>query len=122
MAKILVVEDNPANLKLAVLLLDHAGHEVLQARDAENGMALARDEQPDLILLDIGLPGLDGLRATQMLRMQSATHAIKIIAVTGHVMDGDESKFIAAGCDAYIGKPISFDTFLATIQKVLADG
>lgn len=119
MPTILVVEDNPSNMKLAVLLLHSAGYQVLQAADAEAGLALARRERPDLVLMDIHLPGMDGLSAARELKRDAATRAIKIIAVTGMAMQGDEEKALFAGCDSYISKPISHHTFLEKINGVL---
>ena len=119
MAKVLVVEDNPANLTLATFLLQSAGHVVLAARDAENGLALARVEQPDLILMDIQLPGMDGLEATAMLKSDPSTRAIPVIALTALAMKGDEQRILAAGCDGYIAKPLAYKEFLATISARL---
>jgi two-component system cell cycle response regulator DivK len=119
MAKVLVVEDNPANMKLAVLLLETAGHTVITAKDAEAGLILARDEQPDLILMDIQLPDMDGLEATALLKGADATRAIPVIALTALVMKGDEERIRAAGCDGYIAKPLSYREFLATIAERL---
>src|SRR5688500_12621829 len=99
MASILIVEDNPANMTLAVFLLQSAGHTVLSATDAEAGLTLARDEQPDLILMDIQLPGMDGLEATMLLKRDDATRAIPVIALTALAMKGDEERIRAAGCD-----------------------
>lgn len=119
MAKILVVEDNPTNMKLAVLLLETAGHTVLTAPDAEGGLALARAEQPSLILMDIQLPGMDGLVATQMLKQDEATRDIPVIALTALAMKGDEERIRAAGCDGYVAKPLAYKDFLATIAAQL---
>ncbi|MDD5331188.1 MAG: response regulator [Sulfuricella sp.] len=120
MARVLVVEDNPANMKLAVLLLEKAGYAVLQAKEAETGLALARAEHPDLILMDIQLPGMDGLTATRLLKNDAATAAIKIIALTAFAMKGDEENIRAAGCDGYIAKPIRYKKFLAEVETHLA--
>ncbi len=120
MAKILVVEDNPANLTLSILLLEGAGHTVLSATDAEPGLALARDEQPDLILMDIQLPGMDGIEAIGLLKGDAATRAIPVIALTALAMKGDEQRIRAAGCEGYIAKPIRYKDFLATIAAQLA--
>jgi len=120
MAKVLVVEDNPANLTLATFLLESAGHSVLTARDGETGVALAAAEQPDLILMDIQLPGMDGLRATALLKGDAATHDIPVIALTALAMKGDEARIREAGCDGYIAKPLSYKDFLATISTALA--
>jgi two-component system cell cycle response regulator DivK len=119
MAKVLIVEDNSANMTLAVFLLESAGHAVLSARDAEAGLTLARDEQPDLILMDIQLPGMDGLQATALLKGDGATRAIPVIALTALAMKGDEERIRAAGCDGYIAKPMRYQEFLATIAAQL---
>jgi two-component system cell cycle response regulator DivK len=119
MAKVLVVEDNPANMTLATFLLQSAGHSVLMATDAEAGVALAGTEQPDLILMDIQLPGMDGLRATALLKGDAATRDIPVIALTALAMKGDEARIRAAGCDGYIAKPLSYKDFLATISAQL---
>ena len=108
MARVLVVEDNAANMTLAVFLLESAGHTVLGATDAEAGLTLARDEQPDLILMDIQLPGMDGLEATALLKRDEATRAIPVIALTALAMKGDEERIRAAGCDGYIAKPLEY--------------
>ena len=120
MAKILVVEDNPTNMTLAVFLLESKGHTVLTATDAEAGLALARDEHPHLILMDIQLPGIDGLEATQQLKSDELTRAIPVIALTALAMKGDEERIRAAGCDAYIAKPMAYKEFLATVEIQLA--
>jgi two-component system cell cycle response regulator DivK len=115
MAKILIVEDNAANMKLAIFLIESAGHSVLSATDAEAGLTLARGERPDLILMDIQLPGMDGLEATRLLKADESTHAIPVIALTALAMKGDEERIRAAGCDGYIAKPINYQEFLATL-------
>jgi two-component system, cell cycle response regulator DivK len=120
MATVLVVEDDPANMKLAVLLLRSAGYQVLQAVDAQGAIALARSAQPDLMLMDIRLPGMDGLAATRVLKQDALTRGIKIIAVTGLAMAGDAQRAIDAGCDGYLSKPVSYESFRATIEQVLA--
>ena len=120
MAKVLIVEDNPANMKLATFLLQSAGHTVLNATDAEAGLTLARGEQPQLILMDIQLPGMDGLQATVLLKQDDATRAIPVIALTALAMKGDEERIRAAGCDAYISKPMPYKEFLSTVAEQLA--
>jgi two-component system cell cycle response regulator DivK len=129
MARILVVEDNAANMKLATLLLRTAGHTALCAVDAETGMTLARAELPDLILMDLQLPGIDGLAATALLKRDPITAAIPIIALTALAMKVDREKSQLAGCDAYIAKPLRYrdlyaaiDTLLATRPKVTGAG
>ena len=120
MAKVLIVEDNPANMTLAVFLLQSVGHTVLRATDAEAGLTLARDERPDLILMDIQLPGMDGLEATGLLKHADTTRAIPVIALTALAMKGDEERIRAAGCDGYIAKPMRYREFLAAIATQLA--
>ena len=119
MARVLVVEDDPANMRLAEFHLQAAGHLVLSATDAEAGLTLARDEQPDLILMDIQLPGMDGLAATAVLKQGSATRAIPVIALTALAMKGDEERIRAAGCDGYISKPMQRLEFLAAVAVQL---
>ena len=119
MARILIVEDNPANMKLAVLLLGNAGHTALCAVDAETGLTLARSEHPDLILMDIQLPGMDGFQATDLLKRDAATASIPIIALTAMAMKADEEKSRVAGCDAYIAKPLRYQELYAAIDALL---
>ena len=119
MAKVLVVEDNPTNLKLATCLLTSVGHTVLSATDAEAGLALARDERPELILMDIQLPGMDGLQATVLLKGDPATRGIPVIALTALAMKGDEARIRTAGCDGYIAKPMRYGDFLKTVAEQL---
>ena len=120
MARILIVEDNPANMTIGVFLLESAGHTLLSATDAEVGLALAREQQPDLILMDIQLPGMDGLQATMQLKRDPSTQAIPVIALTALAMKGDEEWIRAAGCDGYIAKPMRYREFLTTIAAHLA--
>ena len=122
MARILVVEDNAANMKLACLLLENVGHVVLTAVDAEIGLTVARAEKPDLILMDIQLPGMDGLAATRLLKADPATAHIPVIALTAMAMKEDQEKTRAAGCDEYIAKPLRYKELLAAIDKLLAEG
>jgi two-component system, cell cycle response regulator DivK len=118
-AKVLIIEDNATNMTLAIFLLQSAGHAVLSATDAEAGLALARDEQPNLILMDIQLPGMDGLEATALLKRDEATRAIPVIALTALAMKGDEARIRAAGCDGYIAKPMRYQEFLTTVAAQL---
>ena len=120
MATILVVEDNPANMTLAVFLLQSAGYSVLSAVTAEAGLGLARETCPDLVLMDIQLPGMDGLQATALLKSDPATTRIPVVALTALAMKGDEERIRAAGCDGYIAKPLSYKSFLATVASHLA--
>jgi two-component system cell cycle response regulator DivK len=117
---VLIVEDNSANMKLAVFLLQSVGLTVLSATDAEAGLALARSAQPSLILMDIQLPGMDGLQATALLKRDAATRAIPVIALTALAMKGDEERIRAAGCDGYIAKPMRYQDFLSTVTAQLA--
>jgi two-component system cell cycle response regulator DivK len=120
MATILVVEDNPANMKLATFVLQSAGHTVLSATNAEVGMALAREALPALILMDIHLPGIDGLKAAELLKHAAETRAIPVIALTALAMKGDEERIRAAGCDGYIAKPMRYPELLAAVTAQLA--
>jgi len=119
---VLVVEDNPANMKLATLLLSREGYEVLQADNAADGLALARERQPALILMDIQLPGMDGLEATRILKSDPATRDITVVALTAFAMAGDEARIRAAGCDGYVAKPIEYKQFLADVRRWLGSG
>jgi CheY-like chemotaxis protein len=102
---VLIVEDNPTNLKLAADVLEHSGFHVIRAVDAEQAQLELRRELPDLILMDIALPGMDGLALTRLLRADPAFGTIPIVALTAFAMKGDEQKALAAGCDGYITKP-----------------
>jgi two-component system cell cycle response regulator DivK len=115
----LIIEDNPANMKLAELLLRNAGHVALRAVDAETGMAMARATQPDLILMDIQLPGMDGLTATALLKQDASTAHIPVIALTAMAMKADQEKSQIAGCDGYIAKPLRHVELRAAIDRLL---
>jgi two-component system, cell cycle response regulator DivK len=117
MAVILLVEDNVANMKLASFLLESDGHTVLAAVNAEIALTLAREGNPDLILMDIQLPGMDGLQATALLKQDPATRNIPVIALTALAMKGDEERIRAAGCDGYIAKPLDYKSFLAIVGE-----
>jgi two-component system cell cycle response regulator DivK len=119
MAKILIIEDNAANMKLAVLLLQNAGYAAVCATDAETGLTIARADQPDLILMDIQLPDMDGLAATALLKQDPVTAAIPIIALTAMAMKADQEKSQTAGCDAYIAKPLRYPELYAAIDTLL---
>ena len=122
MAKVLIIEDNAANMKLATLLLRNAKHAVLCAADAETGLTMARAELPDLILMDTQLPGMDGLAATALLKKDPATAAIPVIALTAMAMKEDREKSKIAGCDAYIAKPLRYAELYAVIDALLLSG
>jgi len=115
--KILIIEDNPKNMKLAVDILTKTGHTVLQAVEASHGLELADQELPDLVLMDIQLPGMDGLAATRKLKKGEKTGPIPVIALTAYAMKGDQQKIMAAGCDDYIAKPIRLQPFLDKIEE-----
>lgn len=119
MANILIIEDNPANMKLASLLVGNAGHRVLSAVDAESGIMLARTAIPDLILMDVQLPGMDGLAATALLKQDPLTAAIPVIALTAMAMKYDQEKSVVAGCDAYIAKPLRYRELYEAIDRLL---
>jgi two-component system cell cycle response regulator DivK len=119
MARILIVEDNAANMKLACILLRKAGHEALCATDAETGLTLARSSRPELILMDIQLPGMDGLAATALLKLDPVTAGIPVIALTAMAMKADREKSQVAGCEAYIAKPLRYQELFAAIDMLL---
>jgi len=118
-ARVLVVEDTPANMKLVTVLLAKQGYEVIQARTAEDAIMIARSDPPDLVLMDMHLPGMDGLEATGILKSDETTRAIPVIAVTAMAMRGDEERIRAAGCDGYVAKPIRYKEFLTEVANVL---
>ena len=118
MKRILIVEDVALNLELLVQLLeDH--YEILSADNGEDGVALAGRERPDLILMDISLPKMDGHEATRRIKAQDELRAIPVVALTAHAMRGDEDKARAAGCDDYLTKPIDEDLLFATLDRFL---
>jgi len=121
MKTLLIVEDNPAHMKLAALLLARAGYEVLSARDAATGLRLARERRPDLVLMDIQLPDLDGIEATRRLKADTATRDIPVIAVTAYLAQHSEQELLAAGCAAIIAKPYHYKDFLAAIAGALGE-
>lgn len=119
MATILVVEDNAQNRKLARLVLEQAGHAVLEAGDGEAGLAAVREQQPALVLMDVQMPGMDGLAAVRALRADPATAGIKVLALTALAMKGDAERMLAAGFDAYIAKPFHYKDLLQSVQRLL---
>jgi CheY-like chemotaxis protein len=119
---ILVVDDNRTNLKLATDVLGFEGHCVLMAMDAKQAQAVVQHSPPDLILMDIGLPDMDGLALTQILKTDKATRHIIIVALTAFAMKGDEEKAIAAGCDGYIIKPIDTRKLPGQVEELLRRG
>jgi CheY-like chemotaxis protein len=115
--KVLVVEDNPLNLELVRDILVAAGYDVLEAMDGAAGVEMAILERPDLILMDLQLPGLGGLEATRQLRARSETRSIPIVAVTAHAMKGEDQRALAAGCDGFVSKPIRVREFTETVRQ-----
>ena len=119
MTTILVIEDDPNSLLLTRAVLQQAGHTVLSADHAAGGLELARERHPDLILMDIQLPGMDGYAATRLLKADPATAGIPVCALTAHAMKGDEQKARLAGCDGYLAKPLGFADLLAAVTRSL---
>ena len=116
---ILIVDDNPVNLKLVRILLTGEGYDVRTANDAEEAIRVLRELRPRMILMDIQLPGMDGLALTRRLKADPTTRDIMIIGLTAYAMKGDEEKMLAAGCDGYIAKPIDTRTLPGVIQRYL---
>jgi two-component system, cell cycle response regulator DivK len=119
---VLVIEDNEQNLYLVRFLLEARGHRIVEARSGPEGIAAARAAPPDLILLDIQLPQMDGYAVARVLRQIPAFDAIPIVAVTSYALSDDRAKALAAGCDGYIGKPINPETFVAEVEAASAAG
>lgn len=117
--RILIVEDNDLNLKLFRDLLEAHGYETFETKDGNEAMTIARNMQPDLILMDIQLPEISGLDITKRLKADSEVGHIPVIAVTAFAMKDDEEMILSAGCEAYMSKPISIPTFISTVQKFL---
>jgi two-component system, cell cycle response regulator DivK len=113
--KVLVVEDNALNMELAMALLEQAGCDALQAGDAELGIELAKTELPHLILMDVSLPGMDGVTAVRKLKSDPITRDIPVIVMTSHAMKGDKERVMEAGSDGYLSKPISVREFLQMV-------
>ena len=119
-ARILCVEDNPQNMRLVRKILRHEGYEVLEAEDGASGLALTEAEKPDLILMDVNLPDIDGLEVTKLIKAQAHLVHIPIIALTANAMYGDEERCLAAGCDGYIAKPVSKEKLLSSVEDYLS--
>ena len=119
MARILVIEDNEQNLYLVSFILEREGHAVLQARSGESGIELAADTLPDLILLDIQLPSMDGYAVAETLRSNPHLQDVPIVAVTSYAMVGDRERVMAAGCSGYLEKPINPETFVSDVAAYL---
>ena len=116
---VMIVEDNELNMKLFNDLLEAKGYNTIQTRNGMEALELARAHRPDLILMDIQLPEVSGLEVTKWLKEENELHAISVIAVTAFAMKGDEERIRQGGCEAYISKPISVNTFLETIETYL---
>lgn len=121
-SRILVIEDQPDNRTILRDLLSAAGFDVLEAEDGEAGVAMAVSEHPDLILMDIQMPLVDGYEATRRIKAAPGMAATPIIAVTSYALAGDEAKAMAAGCDGYVAKPFSPRALLAEVRRFLASG
>jgi CheY-like chemotaxis protein len=121
MPKILYVEDNEDNVYMLKRRLERAGFEVIVAADGEQGLAVARDQRPDLILMDLSLPVLDGWQATRRLKESAETRTIPVIALSAHAMPGDREKALEAGCDEYDAKPVKLPGLLAKIRALLPE-
>ena len=119
MSVILLVEDNELNWDMLSRRLGRKGYQVVVATDGQQGLDMARSETPDLILMDMSLPVVDGWEATRQLKAAPETRSIPIIALTAHAMADDRQKALAAGCDDYEGKPVEFDRLLNKIQDLL---
>jgi two-component system cell cycle response regulator DivK len=117
--QILIVEDEPRNMKLLRDLLQKFGYQILEAPDGEVGVKMAAEKIPDLILMDIMMPKMDGLEATRIIKADEKTRHIPIIALTSYAMKGDREKTIEAGCDEYIAKPIDIQDLLKTVKSFL---
>jgi CheY-like chemotaxis protein len=120
--KILVVEDNDMNMQLVEFLLEEGGYDLVKATSGEEALESVRDAHraaPDLILMDIHLPGMDGLSVVRAMKAEPRTSGVPILALTAHAMRGDKDRFLEAGCDGYISKPIDVKTFLASIERYL---
>ena len=118
-AKVLVVEDNEMNMQLVEYLLEEGGFQILKATSGEDALQIANSDIPDLILMDIHLPGMDGLTVVREMKAAENTRRIPILALTAHAMRGDRDRFLEAGCDGYISKPIDVKTFVASIEKYI---
>jgi CheY-like chemotaxis protein len=117
-ARVLVVEDNDMNMQLVEYLLEEGGYQIVKAASGEEALNIAREGDPvDLILMDIHLPGIDGLSVVREMKNDDRTKSIPILAVTAHAMRGDKDRFLEAGCDGYISKPIDVKTFLGSIAQ-----
>ncbi len=118
--RVLVVEDNPVNLELVTEVLEQEGYQVLTAENAEVGLGLAATERPDLILMDLELPGMTGYEATRRLKAHPATANIPVLALTASAMVCDDLRALEAGCAGYLTKPLDMQTFRETLRRFLS--
>ena len=116
---VLLVEDNEDNLIVYRTILDHVGYRVIEARDGEEGVARARSDRPDLILMDVSLPKMDGWEATRRIKADEATRQIPIIAVTAHALDDDREKATQVGCDGYLAKPVAPRRVVEEVERFI---
>jgi two-component system cell cycle response regulator DivK len=122
MSTILIVEDNEKNMKLVRDILQHKGHATLEAVTGGEGVRLAVEQRPDLVLMDIQLPDIDGIEALRRIRADAALDAVPVIAVSASVMPDDQHKIVTSGFDAFVTKPINLKAFLDTVQRFLSEG
>jgi two-component system cell cycle response regulator DivK len=122
MGTILIVEDNEKNMKLVRDILRHRGHETLEAVTGEDGVRLARERRPDLVLMDIQLPDIDGIAALGKIRADSALDRVPVLAISASVMPDEQQKIVASGFDAFITKPINLKAFQETVERFLVQG
>jgi len=122
MKTILIVEDNEKNMKLVRDILRHNGHDTIEATTGGDGVRLASEKKPDLILMDIQLPDIDGIEALSRIRKNPSLDAVAVIAVSASVMPDDQQKIVSSGFDAFVTKPINLKQFLATVQRFLSEG
>ena len=122
MSTILIVEDNEKNMKLVRDILQHKGHATLEATTGGEGVRLAVEHRPDLVLMDIQLPDIDGIEALRRIRTQAALDAVPVLAVSASVMPDEQHKIVSSGFDAFITKPINLKPFLDAVQRFLAEG
>lgn len=118
-AHVLIIDDHPTNLKLAAELLEYSGYRVTRTKDAESALAQIRVERPQLVLLDIQLPGMDGLTLVRLLRADAATRHLRLVALSAFAMKSDIERALAAGCDGYLTKPIDAANFPAQVEGFL---
>ncbi len=119
---ILVVEDNDMNMQLVEYLLEEAGYHILKATSGEEALEIAERSSPSLVLMDIHLPGMDGFSVAREMKQRENTRSVPILALTAHAMRGDKDRFLEAGCDGYISKPIDVKTFIPSIEQYLNEG